>query len=122
ICKGLRYGDIGLQALFQGVVRLHQHAPAIQTLAQAESDRRRMLMEADNALEKRLEAFVQVSEAYAGAIRDKRLVPEVIVSGNGEGNSQSNASDLIALLMAKTARDLGVAVSEPDRVKSEIKP
>jgi uncharacterized membrane protein YqiK len=90
-------------------------AERIQTLAQAESDRRRLLMEADNALEKRLEAYVQVSEAFAAAIRDKRLVPEVVVSGS-EGSGQSNATDLIALLMAKTARDLGVAVSEPDRM------
>ncbi len=90
-------------------------AKRIQTLAQAESDRRRLLMEADNALEKRLEAYVQVSSAFAAAIRDKRLVPEVVVSGT-EGGGQSNATDLIALLMAKTARDLGVAVSESDRM------
>ncbi|MEW8149953.1 MAG: hypothetical protein AB2810_07355 [Candidatus Thiodiazotropha endolucinida] len=89
-------------------------AERIQTLAQAESDRRRMLMEVDNALEKRLEAYVTVSEAFADAIRDKRLVPEVVVSGE-KGSGQSNATDLIALLMAKTARDPGVAVSEPDR-------
>ncbi|MCU7943870.1 MAG: hypothetical protein KZQ87_14425 [Candidatus Thiodiazotropha sp. (ex Cardiolucina cf. quadrata)] len=92
-------------------------AERIQTLAQAESDRRRMLMEADNALEKRLEAYVTVSEAFADAIRDKRLVPEVVVSGE-KGSGQSNATDLIALLMAKTARDLGVAVSEPDRTRA----
>ncbi len=90
-------------------------ARRIQTLAQAEADKRRLLMQADNALEKRLEAYVRVSEAFASAIRDKRLVPEVVVSG-AQGAGQSNASDLIALLMAKTARDLGVAVSEPDRV------
>lgn len=89
-------------------------AERIQTLAQAESDRMRTLMEADNALEKRLEAYVTVSEAFADTIRDKRLVPEVVVSGE-KGSGQSNATDLIALLMAKTARDPGVAVSEPDR-------
>lgn len=90
-------------------------ARRIQTLAQAEADKRRLLMQADNALEKRLEAYVQVSAAFASAIRDKRLVPEVVVSSAGGGSSQSNATDLISLLMAKTARDLGVAVSEPDR-------
>jgi regulator of protease activity HflC (stomatin/prohibitin superfamily) len=90
-------------------------AKRIQTLAQAEADKRRLLMQADNALEKRLEAYVQVSQAFAAAISDKRLVPEVVVSG-AAGEGQSNATDLIALLMAKTARDLGVAVSEPDRV------
>ena len=96
-------------------------AERIQTLAQAEADKRRMLMEADNALEKRLEAFVQVSSAFADAIRDKRLVPEVVVSNTGGSGNQSNATDLIALLMAKTARDLGVAVSEPDRQAQSAK-
>jgi regulator of protease activity HflC (stomatin/prohibitin superfamily) len=89
-------------------------AQRIQTLAQAEAERRKLLMEADDALEKRLEAYIRVSEAFADAIRDKRLVPEVIVGGS-QDTGQSNATDLIALLMAKTARDLGVAVSESDR-------
>ena len=93
-------------------------AKRIQTLAQADADKRRLLMEADNALEKRLDAYIAVSSAYAAAIRDKRLVPEVVVSGQ-QGESQSNATDLIALLMAKTARDLGVAVSEPDRLSRD---
>ena len=96
-------------------------AQRIQTLAQAEADRRRLLMEADNALEKRLEAYVAVSQAYADAIRDKRLVPEVVVSGE-KGEGQSNATDLIALLMAKTARDLAVAVREPDRMTLKTNP
>jgi regulator of protease activity HflC (stomatin/prohibitin superfamily) len=96
-------------------------AERIETLARAEADRRRLLMEADNALEKRLEAFVEVSRVYAAAITDKRLVPEVVIAGAGqtEGGS-SNATDLIALLTAKAARDLGVAVSESDRAAAEM--
>lgn len=85
-------------------------AERIETIAQAEAERRRKLMAADNALEKRLEAFVDVSRAYADAIRDKQLVPGVVIGG-GEG-MRTNATDLIALLMAKVANDLGVAVSE----------
>jgi len=73
-------------------------------------------MQADNALEKRLEAYVAVSQAYAAAIRDKRLVPEVVVGGASD-QDQSNATDLTALLMAKTARDLAVAVSEPEQIQ-----
>lgn len=86
-------------------------AERIETLAEAESNKRRKLMEADNALEKRLEAFVEISRAYAKALNNKQLVPGVVISGSGDGK-QPNATDLISLLTAKAASDLGVAVTE----------
>ena len=75
-------------------------------------------MEADNALEKRLDAFVQISRAYAEALQDKQLVPGVVISGTG-GDGQPNATDLISLLTAKAASDLGVAITEKDAKKKE---
>ena len=86
-------------------------ADRIETLAEAESNKRRKLMEADNALEKRLEAFVEISKAYAAALNNKQLVPGVVINGGADGE-QPNATDLISLLTAKAATDLGVAVSE----------
>lgn len=80
-------------------------------IATGEAKARELKMKADNALEQRLAAFVQVSQAYAQALSDKQLVPGVVINGNGQGGN-SNATDLISLLMAKAARDLGVAVSE----------
>lgn len=106
-----REAEIELERVQIELSTARLEAERIQTLARAEADRRRMLMKADNALEKRLEAFVRVSESFAAAIRDKRLVPEVVVSGDW-GAGQTNATDVIALLMAKSARDLGVAVIE----------
>lgn len=89
-------------------------------IATGEAKAREMKMKADNALEQRLAAFVQVSQAYAAALSDKQLVPGVIINGSGSGGSgSSNATDLISLLMAKAARDLGVAVSEPAVVGSQ---
>jgi regulator of protease activity HflC (stomatin/prohibitin superfamily) len=86
-------------------------AQRIEALAEAESNKRRKLMQADNALEKRLEAFVEVSKAYADALQDKQLVPGVVISSGGKGGGQPNATDLISLLTAKAANDLGVAVT-----------
>jgi hypothetical protein len=96
-------------------------AQRIETLAQAESERRRKLMQADNALEKRLEAFVEVSRAYAEALRDKQLVPGVVIGGDGSAQ-RTNATDLIAPLMAKVATDLGVAVSERRAPQMPLQP
>ena len=91
-------------------------ADRIETLAEAESNKRRKLMEADNALEKRLEAFVEISKAYAAALNNKQLVPGVVINGGADGE-QPNATDLISLLTAKAATDLGVAVSESKQRK-----
>ncbi len=87
-------------------------AQRIEALAEAESNKREKLMAADNALEKRLDAFVEISKAYAAAIKDKQMVPGIVISGGGAGGGVPNASDLISLLTAKAANDLGVAVSE----------
>lgn len=93
-------------------------AQRIEALAEAEANRRRKLMRADNALEKRLDAFVEVSKAYADALKDKQLVPGVVIGGGQEGG-QPNATDLISLLTAKAAQDLGVAVTEKTRGKAQ---
>jgi regulator of protease activity HflC (stomatin/prohibitin superfamily) len=60
-------------------------------LATAEAKARELKMKADNALEQRLAAFVEVSKAYADAIRDKQLVPSVVVGQSGEGGLQQRA-------------------------------
>ncbi len=91
-------------------------AQRIEALAEAESNKRRKLMQADNALEKRLDAFVEISRAYAEAINDKQLVPGVVINGGGKAGGQPNATDLISLLTAKAARDLGVAVTEEPKL------
>ncbi len=80
-------------------------------LAQAEAKARELKMKADNALEQRLAAYVEVSRVYAEAIRGNQIVPQVVVQGS-EGKGGSNATDLINLLTAKAAHDLGVTISE----------
>jgi len=87
-------------------------AQRVTTLANAEAERRRKLMEADNALQQRLATFEAVAKAYADAIRGQRLVPEIVIGGGG-GESTANATDLINLLIARLAGDLGATLTEP---------
>ncbi len=98
-------------------VELHTaelEAQRIQTLAEAEANRRRQLMEADNALQQRLDAYQAVAQAFAAAIRGQRMVPEVVVGGSGgAAGGSANATDLINLMMARFAADLGVVVTAP---------
>ena len=74
--------------------------------ADAEAYSKKKIMLADGALEKRLDAYVKSVEAMAKALTDKRLVPEVYMGGSGKGVPSS--TELINLMTAKFAKDLGI--------------
>lgn len=78
-------------------------------LGQGESERRRLVMAADGALEKKLDAYVKVNELYAAALKDmKQPVVPAIVTGGG---AASSAQDIMGLFAAKTARDLNIELT-----------
>jgi regulator of protease activity HflC (stomatin/prohibitin superfamily) len=89
-------------------------------LGQGESERKRLLMEANNALDSKLDAYVRVNEAWARAFTEMKVpvVPSIIFgqgAANGtngtNGPSNSSVQDLMNLLQAKTARDLSLDLS-----------
>jgi regulator of protease activity HflC (stomatin/prohibitin superfamily) len=75
--------------------------------ADAEAYAKKKVMLADGALEKRLDAYVESVKAMAAALTDKQLVPQVYMGG-GDGKGAPNATDLVNLMTAKFARDLGI--------------
>lgn len=81
---------------------------------EGEAARRRLVMEADGALEKKLQAYIEVSKVYAGAIQGYKgnWVPSVVM-GNGHGTQTagSGAQELVDLLTVKTARELGLQMN-----------
>lgn len=82
---------------------------------EGESGRRKLVMAADGALEKKLDAWLKAQQAYATAIGQYRgaWVPSVVFGGaNGNGaGTENGAQQLISLLTAKTAIDLGLDMS-----------
>jgi hypothetical protein len=87
-------------------------------LGEGESKRKQLVMAADGALEKKLEAYIKVNELYAKAIGDYKgnWVPTIQTgSGPQNGVSQNGATDLINLLTAKTAKDLALDLSIPNQ-------
>jgi hypothetical protein len=74
---------------------------------EGEANRRRLVMQADGALDKKLSAMVDINKAYAEALGKGNiaLVPQ-IVSGGGAGSS--NGLNLVDLLTFKTAKELGL--------------
>jgi hypothetical protein len=89
-------------------------------LGEGESQRKKLVMMADGALEKKLEAYIKVNELYAKAIAEYKgnWVPTISqgsssISGNGNG-----ATALIDLLSAKAAKDLALDLSLPHQSSS----
>ena len=77
-------------------------------LGEGEAERKRLVMNADGALDKKLEAIVTINKNYAEAIGNYKgdWVPKVVM-GNA-GSAGNGGTQLVDLLTAKTARDLGV--------------
>jgi hypothetical protein len=77
-------------------------------LGEGEAKRKQLVMEADGALEKKLEAWVSSQTVWADAFA-KRQVPSVVMGE--KGGQDSAASDFMSLLTAKTAKDLSLDMS-----------
>jgi len=76
-------------------------------LGEGEATRKRLVMQADGALEKKLEAWVKAQQFYADALGKAQpgaLVPALQMGGGAQGNS--SAQSFIDLFTAKAARDL----------------
>lgn len=88
---------------------------------EGEAERKRMVMNADGALEKKLEAIVQINKMYAEAIQkyEGAWVPSVVMGGSDGGRAGSGATDLVNLLAAKTAREIGIDLSVAGKEKTK---
>lgn len=85
-------------------------------LGEGEASRKKAVMQADGALELKLQAYREVNKYYADAIATYKgaWVPTIVMGGqNAQAGSGGNGSaqDLINMLMVKTAKDLALDVS-----------
>ncbi len=80
-------------------------------IGEGEAARKRAVMEADGALQTKLEAWVNAQKYYAEALQNYRgnWVPTVVMGNPSQG--PGGASDLINMLMVKTAKDLALDMS-----------
>ena len=80
---------------------------------EGEAARKRAVMEADGQLDKKLEAIVKINGMYADAIQKAQpgAWSPVVAMGSSQSSGGSNATTLVDLLTAKTAKELGVDLS-----------
>lgn len=76
--------------------------------ARGEAEARKMIMAADGALEKKLEAYVQVQKVWADAYTKQRPTPDITIGGGG--GEAGAAQTLMDLLTIKTAKDLSLDI------------
>ncbi len=81
--------------------------------ADGDAEYKRRVMQADGALQQKLDAVKEISFRYADAIKDHQgpLVPTVVMGGGSGTVSHNSVPDLINLLTAKAARDVGIDLS-----------
>jgi len=86
---------------------------------EGEAGRRRAVMLADNALEKKAEVWLEAQKVWAEAVSKYggQWVPSVVMGGNASGGNGAQA--LMDLLTAKTARDLGLDMTVKNRSRSD---
>jgi regulator of protease activity HflC (stomatin/prohibitin superfamily) len=81
---------------------------------EGEAGRKSLVMAADGALEMKLDAIVRINELYASAIEKAQpgaWSPSIVMGGSSLGNAGTNATNLVDLMTAKTAKELGVDLS-----------
>jgi hypothetical protein len=88
---------------------------------QGDATKKKLIMDADGALNSKLDAYVKIQEAYADAISKYTgaWVPTYISGGTGNTVSGSGAQQLIDMLSIKTARDLGLDMSVQGQDKTK---
>ena len=87
---------------------------------EGEATRKRLVMQADGALQPKLEALIKMNAAYAEAIAryQGQWVPSVVMGPGGNAASASGAQQLVDMLTLKTARDLGLDLNVAGAVRT----
>jgi len=92
-------------------------------LGEGEATRKKLVMQADGALEPKLATYLKAVELWSGAVKEHPgpWVPTIVMGGGAGGVAPGGAATpLIDLLTAKTAMDLGLdlAISGRNRTRS----
>ncbi len=72
---------------------------------------KRLVMEADGALQQKLDTYQAVMNRMAQAIERQKWVPEVQMGGTGSDNGNNAALNLIDMMNIKVAKDLALDMS-----------
>ncbi|MEM6802756.1 MAG: SPFH domain-containing protein [Bacteroidota bacterium] len=77
---------------------------------EGDAARKRLAAQANNSLEQKLEAYIEVQKNWANAFATSKqpFVPSVIMGGNGAAGKNSTADNWMQMMMVKSAQDLSL--------------
>jgi regulator of protease activity HflC (stomatin/prohibitin superfamily) len=81
---------------------------------EGDGEYKRLVMEADGALQQKLETYQRVMGYFANAVEKQKWVPEIQMGGTGEGGGGDAAMALIEMLSVKAAKDLALDLNIPN--------
>lgn len=87
-------------------------AQEVKVLADAEAYKKKKVMQADGALEMKLQTFEKVHAAYAQAIAGTQLVPTTYIGGGSSAKGTPSSMDFINIATANMAKDLDVKIKQ----------
>jgi regulator of protease activity HflC (stomatin/prohibitin superfamily) len=82
-------------------------------LGEGEGERKRLVMNADGALTQKLSALVEINKMWSDAVAKQKWVPEIIMGSDGKASNIG--SDFMSLMMLKSAKDLSLDMTLPNR-------
>lgn len=90
---------------------------------EGEAERRRLVMSADGALDKKLETYAAIQQSWAEAFAKFQgsMVPSIQMGGAGGANAVGTAQQFMDLMTAKTARDLNLDMTVTGRAAPAAK-
>jgi regulator of protease activity HflC (stomatin/prohibitin superfamily) len=82
---------------------------------QGESEKRRLILNADGALAIKIEAWKSVQSMWADAFSKFQgsIVPQIVSGGSGYSNGQNGANQFMEMMGMKAAKDLGLELAIP---------
>ena len=92
-------------------IRLEQariDAEARQVAADAEAYEKRAILEADNALQAKLDAYVAVQKFWANAFARRQVPQQIFGASASGGGSDSDVQDFLDILTVRAAQDLSL--------------
>ncbi|MCK4258442.1 MAG: hypothetical protein KAX49_05660 [Halanaerobiales bacterium] len=106
--KNLSVAELDKQKALVELETEKLNSEAVRVKASAEAEAKKKLIEADGALQQKLDALIEVNRVWSEAYTQQRPTPDIIFGAGGGENTGMDANAFMQMLMVKTAQDLNL--------------
>ena len=106
--RRLEEAEINRQTALIKLEQARIDAESLQVAADAEAYQKSAILEADNALQQKLDAYVAVQEVWAAAFAQRNVPQQVFGTGGQGSGTDSDVQDFLSILTVRAAQELAV--------------